>query len=752
MSLIPDTRLGPYEIIGPLGGGGMGEVYRARDARLGRDVAIKALPPAFAADPARLSRFRREAQTLASLNHPNIAAIYGLEEAGGAPHLVLELVEGETLAARLKRGALAQGQALAVGIQIAGAIEAAHERGIVHRDLKPGNVMINPAGTAKVLDFGLAKSDPAPESGARSDSPTLAEHPDATAEGMILGTAAYMSPEQARGKPVDRRSDVWSFGCVLFECYTGRPAFAGETASDLIARILEREPDWAALPAGMPPRIREILRRCLRKNADERPRDIRDVRLELSDVAVAGGTTAASREKSIAVLPFENLSGADDEFFADGVTDEILNALSQVEGLRVAARASCFAFKGRREDLRSIGEKLDVTTVLEGTVRRAGTRLRITAQLANAADGYQLWSERYDREMTDVFAVQDEIANAIATRLRGAMKGEADRVRARVGTKNLEAYELVLRGRALQIKRGRFMLQAVGCFEKAIAIDPKYAEPLASLGDSYRLMGTFGVAPFAEVMSKAKALTERALAIDPGLAEAWATLAAVEEQYDRNFARSDSLYDRALELDPRNATTRAQWALWRSIRGAMPDDEAMTHLRLAVHDDPLNAWVGGMNSYILGIVGRHEESIAEAERSVGLDAESFFARWSLMRAHAWAGDHDRAIAEAPALLGDSGRHHWALGLLAWTYGRAGRTDRARACYDELEGRSRHEFVSRCWLSAAAGAAGLEDDAIRWLERAVVEREPLVLWVRRLPYWDSQRADPRFNEVMREVWG
>jgi tetratricopeptide (TPR) repeat protein len=184
----------------------------------------------------------------------------------------------------------------------------------------------------------------------------------------------------------------------------------------------------------------------------------------------------------------------------------------------------------------------------------------------------------------------------------------------------------------------------------------------------------------------------------------------------------------------------------------MPDEEAMTHLRLAVHDDPLNAWVGGMNSYILGIVGRHEESIAEAERSVGLDAESFFARWSLMRAHAWAGDHDRAIAEAPALLGDSGRHHWALGLLAWTYGRAGRTDRARACYDELEGRSRHEFVSRCWLSAAAGAAGLEDDAIRWLERAVVEREPLVLWVRRLPYWDSQRADPRFNEVMREVWG
>src|SRR6266446_3931975 len=751
MALTPDTRLGPYEIVGPLGGGGMGEVYRARDTRLGRDVAIKALPPTFAADPARLSRFRREAQTLASLNHPNIAAIYGLEEAAGAPHLVLELVEGETLAARLARGALPPGEALALGIQIAGAIEAAHERGVVHRDLKPGNVMINPAGTAKVLDFGLAKSDPGLAGGtALSDSPTLAEHPDATADGVILGTAAYMSPEQARGKAVDRRSDVWSFGCVLFECYAGRPAFSGETASDLIARILEREPDWSTLPTGMPPRIREILRRCLRKNADDRPRDIRDVRLELSDV-VSGGGRAAGREKSIAVLPFENLSGADDEYFADGVTDEILNALAQVEGLRVAARASCFAFKGRREDLRAIGEKLDVTTVLEGTVRRAGPQLRITVQLANAADGYQLWSERYDREMTDVFAVQDEIASAIATRLRGTMHAEADRSRARGGTKNLEAYELVLRGRALQIKRGRFMLQAVACFERAIAIDPQYAEPLASLSDSYRRMGTFGVAPFPEVMSKSKALAERALAIDPGLVEAWATLAAVEEQYERNYAHSDSLYKRALELEPRNSTARAQWALWRVLRGVMPDQEALVELRRAVQDDPLNAWVGGMNSYLLGIVGRQEESMVEAERSMGLDAESFFARWNLMRAHAWAGAYDRAIEEAPVLLGDSGRHNWALGLLAWTYGRAGRADRARACYDELEARSRHEFVSPSWLSVAAGSAGLEEPAIRWTERAVAERDPLVLWSRRLPFWEYHRAHPRFNEVMRRVW-
>ncbi|HET7498189.1 MAG TPA: protein kinase, partial [Candidatus Eisenbacteria bacterium] len=689
MALAPGTRLAAYEIMAPLGAGGMGEVYRARDTRLHREVAIKALPTEFARDPQRLARFRREAQTLAGLNHPNIAAIYGLEEEGTTPHLVLELVEGETLAARLKRGPLPSREALAVGIQIASAVEAAHERGIVHRDLKPGNVMLRPDGRAKVLDFGIAKSDSVLEGGDSPHTQTVAERLDATGAGIVLGTAAYMSPEQARGNPVDRRSDVWSFGCVLYECFSGRPAFAGETTSDLVARILERDPEWRALPDNAPARIREILRRCLRKDAAERPRDIRDVRLELEDVASRGGASGAP-ETSIAVLPFENLSGVDDEFFADGITEEILNALAQVDGLRVAARASCFAFKGRREDLRSIGERLDVTTVLEGTVRRAGPRLRITVQLANAADGYQLWSERYDREMTDVFAIQDEIASAIASRLRLALQGDALKGR---GTKNLEAYELVLRGRALQARRGRFMAQAARCLERAVALDPEYAEALALLSDSYRLMGSFGVTSMSEAMSRGKSLAERALKIDPELGEAWATLGAFAEQFDREFADSDALYERALRFEPRNARTRAQWALWRLLRGAMADETARAELRRAVQDDPLNAWVGGMNSFVLGILGSHEEAIVEAERSLQLDPESFFAQWSLMRSHALAGHYDRVVEQAAALLGESGRHPWALGLLAWAHQQSGRRERARACYDELEARSRHDFMS-----------------------------------------------------------
>jgi TolB-like protein len=754
MPLASGTRLGPYEIVAPLGAGGMGEVYRARDLRLGREVAIKALPAGFARDPERLERFEREARLLASLNHPNIAAIYGLEEAEGTPHLVLELVAGESLAQRLAaHGALPAREALALCIQIAAAVEAAHERGIVHRDLKPGNVMITPEGVAKVLDFGLAKSDPLPAavSAHPDDSPTMLSPAGASVAGVILGTAAYMSPEQARGRPVDRRSDVWSFGCVLFECLAGRPAFAGDTASDLIARVLEREPDWTLLPAGLPAGAREILRRCLRKDAAERPRDIRDVRLELAAAATGGAKGDAARERSIAVLPFENLSGADDEYFADGMTDEILNALSHVDGLRVAARSSCFTFKGRREDLRVVGEKLDVATVLEGTVRRAGTRLRITVQLANAADGYQLWSERFDREMTDVFAVQDEIASGIAARLRVALSGAA-RPRGRRGTENLEAYELLLKGRALQLKRGRFLLAAIPCFEQAMALDPGYAEPIGLLSDSYRLMGTFGVAAAADVMPRARALAERALAIDPENAEAHATLGDVESQYDRDWPRAAASFARALAADPHHVRSRGERALWGFAFRAYDLEQALAEVRQAVADDPLNAWIGSMLSLLLGLGGRHEESIRAAEQAYAHDADSFLAHWNTMRSHAWAGDYDRALTIAPSLLAASARHHWAIGLTAWTHAKRGRLDLARAYHDEMEARSRQDFISPFWLAVSASSAGLSDAAMQYARRAVDERDPFVLHARGIALWDAVRADPRFESTVAGVWG
>jgi serine/threonine-protein kinase len=748
--LCPGDRLGPYEVVGALGAGGMGEVYRARDTRLGRDVALKVLPQSLAADSGRLARFRREAQTLAALNQPNIAAIYGLEDTPGTPCLVLELVEGETLAARIARAPLPPEEAMRCAVQIAAAIEAAHERGIVHRDLKPGNVMLARGDLVKVVDFGLAKSDPIPAPASGPDMATATVEAGGSMAGLLVGTLAYMSPEQARGQPVDRRTDIWSFGCVLYECLSGRPPFAGQTASDVIAGILEREPDWAALPARTPPRLRELLRRCLRKDAEVRLRDMRDVRLELTEIASRGEHAGSASEHAIAVLPFENLSGPEDEYFSDGVTDEILNALSQVDGLRVAARSSCFAFKGRRQDLRVVAEALDVTSILEGSVRRAGPKLRITVQLVNAADGYQLWSERYDREMIDVFEVQEDIARAIAARLRGTLRDASDRGRARSGTRNVEAYEAFLRGRALQSKRGRFLPEAIACLERAIALDPGYAEAIAWLSDSYRLMGTFGIAPFSVVMPKAKSLAEKALAIDPTLPEAWATVACIEEQYDWTFDRATATWNRALELDPRHARARAQRALWAQSRGAMSMETAVAEMRRAVQDDPLGSWVGAMHSHVLGFAGRHEESILEAQRAFDLEPDSFFAQWNLMRAHSWAGRYDRALELAAPTLQDSGRQQWALGILAWTYGKAGRPDRARAVYDEMEGRSRHEFIAPFWLVTAAAAAGLTDRALEHVVQAVAARDPLVVWGHSVPFWDGVRTHARFKEAIRPV--
>jgi serine/threonine-protein kinase len=753
MTLEPGTRFGSYEIVCPLGVGGMGVVYRARDIRLGREVAVKVLPQDVASHADSLARFEREAKALASLNHPNIAAIYGLEEANGVPHLVLELVEGETLAQRLIRGALPLREAMGICGQIASAIEAAHERGIVHRDLKPGNIMITITGNVKVLDFGLAKSDPSQAPGSDpGKSPTMTAYDGSTRAGVILGTAAYMSPEQARGRLVDRRGDVWSFGCVMYECIAGSPAFGGDTVSDLIARILEREPDWNKVPSSTPPRVREIMRRCLQKNADERPRDIRDVRLELVELASKGEKPDRGQHKSIGVLPFENQSGPEDEYFADGITDEILNALGQIDGLRVPARSSCFAFKGRRQDLRTVAEKLDVATVLEGTVRRAGTRLRITVQLVNATDGYQLWSERYDRQMTDVFEVQDEIAKAITGKLSVSMHTETDKGQGRHGTSNIEAYELFLKGRAYQLKRGRFLTDAIAAFERAVELDPNYAEALAWLADSYRLLGTFTVVPPAKVMPQAQALAQRALTLDPRLAEAYATIADVEAQYNRAYPKAVEAWKLALDYDPKHVRARCERAHWGHGFGLFAIEESLAEIHQAITDEPLNAWAGGMNCMLMAFAGKHEESIREGHRAHLLDKESFFAHWAHVQSYAWAGEYDRAIDMSSSLLALSGRNFWALSALGWSYGKAGKHDLAGAVYDELKGRSRLEYVSQFWMAVAAASVGSQDEAMQFAERAAAERESFVVVARVFPYWDAIRADKRFESIARSVWG
>src|SRR5215469_16296171 len=418
MSLGTGTRLGQYEILAPIGAGGMGEVYRARDTKLKRDVAIKVLPDAFASDPERMARFQREAEVLASLNHPNVAQIYDV----GANYLVMELIDGTPL-----KGPLSLEKALPLALQIASALEEAHRKRITHRDLKPSNILMTREGI-KLLDFGLAKREHA---AAASDT-TVTQ----TQMGTVVGTAAYMSPEQASGKPTDARSDIFSFGAVLYEMLSGQRAFHGDTQATTMAAVLRDEP--RSLHAA--PELVPIVTRCLRKSPAERFQSMGEVKACLA--AVKPGEAAPS----IAVLPFANTSGdKEQEYFSDGLAEEIINALAQIPGLKVTARTSAFAFRGKEQDITKTAEALRVRTILEGSVRRAGNRIRVTAQLINATDGYHLWSQRYDRELTDVFAIQDEIAQAITHALRVKLSSQTPAHRRY--TPKLPAYEAYLKAR-----------------------------------------------------------------------------------------------------------------------------------------------------------------------------------------------------------------------------------------------------------------------------------------------------------------
>ncbi|MCA9755793.1 MAG: protein kinase [Candidatus Eisenbacteria bacterium] len=594
MALPPGHRIGSYEVLGPAGAGGMGEVYRARDSRLERTVAIKALPADLKDNAGRRGRFEQEARLLAALNHPNIAGIHGIEDAAdgsSGPYLILEFVDGETLAERLSQGPIPVTETIHLGTQMAAAIEAAHEKGIIHRDIKPGNVMINPSGTVKVLDFGLAK-DELPTSGSDAElTKTHAQAYPATAEGMVLGTAAYMSPEQARGFPTDKRADIWAFGCVLMECLSGRQVFSGETPSDVIAQILEREPDWTRIPSGTPPRLQDVIRRCLTKDVNLRPRDVGDIGRELKSLGADGTTShpvkAARSTPSIAVLYFENLANdKDSEYFCAGITEDILTDLSKIKSLRVASKNAVSRYRGQEVDLTRIARDLGVSAVLEGSVRRAGDRIRITTQLINTADGFQLWGERFDRTLEDVFAVQDEIASAIVDSLRVAMSPSDIQEMARDRPENVKAYDLYLRGREkYSLYEQDAMKDALALFQEAISLEPEYALAWSGVADC---CGQFLIHRWSEdseaIAAQGMSAVRRAVALDPKLPDAFkaeanilvATNAPDEEvvqaltkalSVDPNFtpalinlginsftrgdlARTERLARRVLELDP----------------------------------------------------------------------------------------------------------------------------------------------------------------------------------------------------------
>ena len=723
MSIGPGSRLGPYEILALAGAGGMGEVYRALDPRLERIVAIKLLPQGFCKDPARLERFRREARLLAALNHPNIAAIYTIDEEEGRPYLVLEFVEGETLAARLARGPLVLEETVAAALQIASAIGAAHSKGVIHRDLKPGNIMLAPGGAVKVLDFGLACSmEQGP--GATAD----AMGTTATTPGAVLGTWGYMSPEQARGEPLDGRSDIWSFGCVLFECLAGRAPFGGRTPAESLARALEREPEWQLLPAAIPPRMLSLLRRCLQKDQAEREGDIARLARDLSAVGadapgLPGYVSPASAAPSIAVLDFDNLSTDKElEYFCTGITEDILTDLSKIGGLRVVSRSAAARYRGTAVDLPRMAAELNVAAVLQGSVRRAGDRLRITARLVDAARATQVWAERYDRTLQDVFAVQEEIASSIASALRVALTPAESEALLRDRPGDVRAYDLYLQGRHFyQRYTPESLRHALTLFREAAAIDPNYALAWAGIADCHGQMLQFEMAGNREEIARlGLEAARRAIALDPRRAEGHKAEALIWLFSDREKSKAALL--RALEVNPRY--TPAINNLAGILIGDADLAGALRLVRRAVAIDPHESLNLEWLSKILLWTGQHEEALALTRARKRLSSEPRqVADIHVVEAsvHLARGDPEAALRTMSDGRADGGQAGELQAIAAAVAARAGRCDEARRAIAELEaaGGSNDEAT----IMAAAAALRCGDAAVA----ARLMSKPVVAW-------------------------
>ena len=715
-------RFGPYMVGARIGAGGMGEVYRGRDTRLDRTVAIKVLPPHMVNDSQARERFEHEARSVAVLNHPHICTLYDIGSQDGVDFLVMEYLDGDRLS-----GPMPAEEALRLATQIAAALAEAHRHGILHRDLKPGNVMLTRAG-AKVLDFGLAKSMNA-EPGVTS-----------TNVGTVVGTLAYMSPEQAAGKPLDARSDIFSFGVVLYEMLSGNRAFSGTTAGEVLSAVLRDDPP-PLRPSSI---LSSIAQKCLAKQPGQRYQTMDDVQAALTQAA----TTPAKEAPSIAVLPFASLSAdADNEFFSDGISEEIINALGHIDGLRVAARTSSFSFKGKSIEVSDIARRLDVRHVLEGSVRKAGTRVRVTAQLVDAANGFQLWSERYDRQMADIFDVQDEIARVIVERLKVAFEADRPPRLVRVTTNNMEAYQEYLKGRAMLYRRGPWIARALESFEKAVALDAAYAQAWAGVADAHTALAYYGYHRPTDTMPGAVEAATRATVIDSESAEAHNALAAAALLWERDFDKAERGFREALALNPRYTQARCWYGLFFLQWGVGRNQDGLAEAWLAFENDPLSAYATTVLSLALATVKRFDEAVLQGQNAVQHDPESFLAKWELACAYHWKGQHEEAIAIFEPLWANSG-HNWvALGLVP-AYMGAGHKDRARSLYEALVDRDTREYVQPFVLAVSATAIGDHEAAIRFCEAAIDGKDMLfALFSRWWPDFERVRADRRYDDIL-----
>ena len=734
----------------------MGEVYRARDTRLDRNVAIKVLPQTVAGDPLALERFDREARAIASVSHPNICTVFDVGEHEGSPYLVLELLEGKPLYAMLERGGLPVEQLIEWGGQLADALDAAHARGIVHRDLKPANIFITARGDVKVLDFGVAKL--------MDDQASLATTMAAlTDSGATVGTMAYMAPEQVRGEPIDQRADLFALGLVLYEIATGRRAFIGSTTGLIADAILNRAPLPATdLNPSLPQPVAAILEKLLEKDRELRYRHAADVRADLKRASrelqgpatPSRGTSThavAAQPKSVAVLPFRNLSAdAENAFFSDGITEDLIDALGRVGGLRVASRASAFRFRDDALDMKEVSAALGVGAIVEGSVRRAGSRLRVSAALVDAPTGFQIWSERYDREMADVFEIQDEIVSALVAALAPALLGGA-RQAVRRPTDNLEAYEFYLKGRHYWHQRSPSTLRlAIQSFERAIALDGDYALAYAGLADSWALYRPYGWLPIDACEPPARRAVERAMALAPDLAEVQFAQALHVLYFHPHWRASEPFFRRAIELNPRWSLARAFHAV--ALAGMYRLEEARVEAAAAIELDPLSPFIHGATGMAYFAGGDVASAERAARRALELQPDFLMGVWLL----AIALDDKGELDEAAALMEQTttlSRAPIFVSMLGKIYALQRRPGGSARIEDELnERRTRGEYIPRaCDVMIATGRRDIV--ALRAALRACLEEQTCWLTVRMGPgpLLETFRSDAEVSALLDRIY-
>ncbi|MGH9316238.1 MAG: protein kinase domain-containing protein [Thermoanaerobaculia bacterium] len=795
MTLAVGTRLGPYEILAPLGAGGMGEVYRARDTRLGRDVAIKVLPEAVSADRDRLGRFEREARAASALNHPNILTIHDVGSVDGGPYVVSELLEGETLRQRLAAGPLSARKAVDFGIQIAHGLAAAHERGIVHRDLKPENVFVTGDGRVKILDFGLAKLI-GPEAGKPAATGALTEELG-TRPGVVMGTVGYMSPEQVRGEPADARSDFFAFGSVLYEMLTRRRAFRGDNSVETMNAILKEEPpEPSRQRPDVTPALDRVVRRCLEKSPSERFQSARDLGFALEEASTAASAAAAAQPRaggrprarlalalgagllllavllavnvrglrdrlragapagpiqSLAVLPLENFSrDPEQEFFADGMTEELITHLAQIGALRVSSRTSAMRYKGTQKSVPEIARELNVDAVIEGSVLRVGSRVRITAQLIGAATDKHLWAQSYERDLRDVLALQGEVARAIAGEIGVTLTPQERSRLTSKKTVNPEAYEAYLKGR-YHWDRGTAagVQKSLEDFQQAAEKQPDFALAYAGIADAYNRLAASSINVLSpkEAFPKSKAAAMRAVELDPTLGEPYVSLAWDNFVFDRDFTTAESQYRRALELNPSYPDAHQSYASFLSRMGRF--DEAIREAKRGQELDPISPEANLDVGFALHAARRDDEAIPWFRRVLDMDPSFLRAHWALGLALVQKGRYEEAIAELQKAVELSGGGV-ILGSLGYAYAVAGRRAQALEIVEKLKEGSRERYVPPAAVALVFAGLGEKDQAMLWLEKAYEERDPWATDLKTQPMFDSLRSDPRFLDLLRRV--